>query len=65
MNKRLVPYTTHSQRLKISLQMFTTSLREKNQMRHKDATVTRSQLVAEGKARSGLMCHSVEKESYW
>lgn len=39
-------------------------LERKNQMRHKDATVTRSQLVAEGKARSGLMCHSVEKESY-
>lgn len=44
--------------------MFTTSLREKNQMRHKDTTVTRSQFVVGGKARNELMCHSVEKESY-
>lgn len=39
--------------------MFTESSERQNQMRQKDLTVARSQLVSRGKTR--LMCHSVEE----
>lgn len=44
--------------------MFTTSFERQNIIRHDDVTITRSQLTAEGKARVGMICHSVEEESY-